>query len=116
MDLKTPHSFGRHGEIILKKVNKLPKNAKLKEKGNNLVIGHSETGHHHVMTLPKNNEVKIYELPNGEAYVQLPVNGTLKHEKTREAHAPQVFEKGTYIRIIRKSYSYADRAMRRVID
>jgi hypothetical protein len=36
----------RHGEVVLKS-SKLPKQAKLIETSNSVIVGHSESGHHH---------------------------------------------------------------------
>ena len=112
-----PHEFGRHGEIILKKVSDIPSGAKLIEESASIVVGHSETGHHHVLTIPKEGGVKIamYEL-DSKVYLDLPRNGKLEHQKSVEQHETQVFIPGKYIREIRQSYSYAEKVMRRVID
>ncbi len=113
----TPHDFGRHGEVILMKVDSIPKDAKLIEESESIIIGHSESGHHHVLDIPREQGVKIrmYEL-NGKTYLDIPLMAHLSHKKTIEPHKTQVFEKGIYIREIRHSFSYAEKQMKRIID
>jgi len=110
------HSFGRHGEVILKPVSEIPKEAKLVEKGNNLIIGHSESGHHHTATLERGTGViEMYEL-DGKTYLRFPSQTKIEHQKVKEKHDTQIFKEGLYQRIIRHSYSYSVKAMRRVQD
>lgn len=120
MNPLTPHNFGRHGEVILKPVKEVPKEAKLVAEGANVIIGHSESGHHHVLTIQKEAQeegvtIRMYE-HDGKTYLDLPARGTLTHQKTTEKHETQIFQPGIYIREIRQSYSYAERVMRRVQD
>jgi len=37
------------GDVLFRKVDKLPSDAKLVERKGDLVVAHSETGHHHVV-------------------------------------------------------------------
>lgn len=111
----TPHNFGRHGEVILKEVGEIPTGAKLIEEGHSIIVGHSESGHHHVLTAERGATIKMYEL-DGKTYLDLPVRGNLEHQKTVERHETQVFTPGKYIREIRHAYSYAERAMKRILD
>lgn len=116
INLKKEHEFGRHGEIILKKTDKIPAGAKLVEEGQSVIVGHSESGHHHRLTVERGTGVvKMYEI-DGKTYLDLPRKGELVHEKSSENHKTQTFAPGIYIREIRQSYSYAQKQMRRVID
>ena len=116
MDLKQEHSFGRHGEVVLKKVDSLPEGAKLVEEGESIIVGHSETGHHHVLTIPRGTGiVKMYEV-DGKTYLDIPRKADLVHQKEVEKHATQVFSPGIYIREIRQSFNYAEGIMKRVQD
>jgi len=113
----TPHTLGRHGEVILMKVDALPRNAELKEEGHSIIVGHSESGHHHVLDIDRKSgtTIKLYEA-NGRTYLDIPIMAHLSHKKEVEKHDTQVFESGVYIREIRESYSYGERVMRRVQD
>ena len=116
MNLKTEHTFGRHGEVILKQVDVLPEGAKLVESGEKVIVGHSESGHHHSLTIPRGTGIiKMYEI-DGKTYLDLPHKADLVHEKSTEQHKTQTFTPGIYIREIRQSYSYAEKIMRRIDD
>lgn len=115
LNLETPHNFGRHGEILLRSVDAIPKGAKLIEENKSIVVGHSESGHHHVLTAEKGVAIKMYEI-DGKTYLDLPSKGTLTHQKASESHQTQVFSPGIYIREIRQSYSYGQKIMRNTID
>lgn len=116
MNLKTEHTFGRHGEVILKKTDKIPTGAKLVEEGVSVIVGHSESGHHHRLTLERGaGVVKMYEI-DGKTYLDLPRKAELVHEKSSKNHKTQTFAPGIYIREIRQSYSYGEKIMKRVID
>lgn len=112
-----PHDFGRHGEVILKRVAGVPEGARLVESGASIIVGHSESGHHHALTIEREAgvEIKMYEL-DGRTYLDLPVKGNLVHQKEIEKHDTQVFLPGTYERTIRHAYSYAEKIMTRILD
>jgi|SRR5918911_4119052 hypothetical protein len=103
----------RHGEVVLKP-STLPTKAKLVEFGKSVVVGHSESGHHHTLTVPK-TQIKIFEF-EGKTYLDIPLEAKLEHQKTVEKHETQIIEPGVYERIIKRSYSYSEKVMRRVQD
>lgn len=105
----------RHGEVVIKEVNTIPKEAKLVESGKSVIVGHSESGHHHVLTLPK-LEIRMFE-HEGKTYLDVPLEAKLTHQKTGfETHGTQTIPRGTYERIIKRSFSYAEKMMKKVID
>ncbi len=104
----------RHGEVLIKEVKSLPKNAKLVESGKKLIVGHSESGHHHVLTASA--EIKMFEF-EGKTYLDIPLEAKLTHQKQgTETHGVQILNPGLYERIIKKSYSYAEKIYKRVQD
>lgn len=116
MNNLTPHNFGRHGEVILKPVQEIPQDAQLVEENKSVIVGHSESGHHHVLTIPRGTgKIKMYE-KDGKTYLEFPELANLEHQKTIEKHETQVFTPGKYERVIRHSYSYGEKIMRRVVD
>lgn len=105
----------RHGEIILKQINEIPEKAKLIKTGKNHIVGHSETGHHHVLEL-NTNALRVYELDN-ELYLDLGEKGNLVHKKTgSEIHTPHVITPGKFKVIVKQSYDYFAKAFTRVRD
>jgi len=117
MNPLTPHNFGRHGEVVIIPTSEVPKGARLIEEGQSIIVGHSESGHHHVLDIDRKQgtTIKMYE-KDGKVYLDIPLMAHLRHQKTVEPHETQVFKQGIYIREIRESYSYSDKVMRRVQD
>lgn len=107
----------RHGENFFVPVSELPKGAKLVEEGNGLVVAHSETGHHHILTMEnvKDAVLKVFEF-EGQTYLDVPLEAKLKHQKEYEAHPTKILQPGFYKKIVQQTYSYAEKAMRKVID
>jgi len=103
----------RHGEVILKPTE-LPKGVKQIKKTKSYIAGHSESGHHHVLTAE--SPFKVYEL-DGKTYLDIPAKAELTHQKQgTETHGVQVIEPGVYERTIKRAYSYAEKVMKNVID
>lgn len=119
------NNFGRHGEVIispfegasLEKIKEIPAGAKLMEEGDSVIVGHSESGHHHVLTIPREAgaTIKIYER-DGRQYLDIPRTAKLEHQKTVEKHDAQIFQPGIYIKEIRQTFSYAEGIMKKVVD
>lgn len=103
----------RHGEVVLIERN-LPKGAKALETKKSIIVGHSESSHHHVLTATR--PITVYEF-EGKTYLDVPIEAKLNHQKTgTETHGTQVIAPGIYERIIKRSYSYGQKIMRRVQD
>lgn len=106
----------RHGEISLLPIDSLPKGAKQTEVLSEFVLGHSESGHNHVLTASKTGLFKIFEF-EGKTYLDIPLEAKLSHQKIgEETHGTVAVKPGIYERVIKKSYSYALKLMRRVQD
>jgi hypothetical protein len=112
----------RHGENTFVPVEQLPDNATLVEESEQSIVGHSETGHHHVMHAPHPavvsgalKNIRRYEA-EGVTYVEVPDGAVLRHLKQIEPHEPIEFRAGLYKRIDHKAYDYAQKVMRRTLD
>lgn len=104
----------RHGEVILKPVEFLPKEAVLKETTKKNIVAHSETGHHHVLEATK--DFKIYTFM-GDNYIEIPSVATLIHEKTgKDVHTPHKIAPGVYKVVIKNEFDYFAGALRAVRD
>lgn len=117
MNNLTPHNLGRHGEVVIYPIDKIPEDAKLVEEGTSIVIGHSESGHNHILDITRSQgvTVKMYE-KDGKTYLDIPLMAHLTHQKTTEKHKTQVFNPGIYIREIRECFDPTEKIMRRVKD
>lgn len=109
----------RHGEVIMKPVSELPKGAEMVKEAKEYVVAHSETGHHHVLSVKDKTDfskIKIYSW-NGETYIEVPQIAELWHQKSgKDVHTPHKIAPSFYKIIIKKSYDYFQKAMTRVRD
>lgn len=83
-----------HGENILVPIDNLPKGAKLKAY-KSYIVGHSETGHHHVLEAVKGQEFDIF-VDGEDIYISSKFEANLVHKKTHEIHKTLVVDPGTY--------------------
>ncbi len=100
----------QHGDVLLKKVEKLPKGVKeIAREGNALVIAKGEsTGHHHMIT---DSPAKLWEL-KGELYLEVTELVTIMHEEHKALPIPPgIYEIGRV-----KEYDYFAEMEKRVVD
>ena len=104
------------GEITIRRISKLPDGVKEMTPENGVfVVGHSETGHDHVMTMDR---AKFFEAANPPAgmrilYALLDAPKELIHRREFDTHQPISHEPGIYeYRIGREYDPYAEIARR----
>lgn len=109
----------RHGEVILKPIAKLPKGAELKNEMKDVVVAHSETGHHHILSVKNKvnmSKIKVYSW-NGETYLEVPEIAELWHQKTgNEIHTPHKVVPSIYKVVIKKEFDYFAGILKVVLD
>ena len=95
MVLRTPV---RHGEILLLPVDSAP--AGTTKKVTECIVGHSETGHHHVLE----SDAEFFQIvaANGDLYVDLDASTPLRHRKDHQQHRELSVPAGAW-RVIRKT-------------
>ena len=103
----------RHGEVVLVQ-STIPKNAKLIYEGTEYIVGHSESGHHHVLEATE-PVIRVYELDN-KIYLDIQKPTNLVHKKVGEIHKTQTVKKGTYQRIIKREFDYFTGLIQQVRD
>ncbi len=113
-------TLGAQGEIRMFRVDEIPTGVKpLKRENGHLIIGHSETGHHHVLLADRVQAFEATEAPEGMRvlYAILESPGELKHLRGHDTHKSHAFEAGDKImfRTDREYDPYAELA-RRVAD
>lgn len=81
----------RHGENILIPVKKAEGKA---SKHKSFIVGHSETGHHHV--LESKTDFEVIEGEKEELFVRLFEPGKIVHQKTYDKHNTLTVVPGTY--------------------
>ena len=104
------------GDILIIKIDEIPSYANLvevKPEGENVIVTHSETGHHHVMDRKR---VTMFENKNKELECFLVVHreATLDHLRSHDTHESILFSPGKY-KIIRQR-EYTPEGYRRVSD
>lgn len=112
--MKTFSHNAAQGEISIRRITCLPKDvvAMPPEQGK-YIIGHSETSHHHVMTMDR---AKVYEAksaPSGMRILYAILDGekVLQHERSFDTHEPIQFQPGIYeFRLGREYDPYAELA------
>jgi hypothetical protein len=114
--MKKFNCIAAQGDILILKIDELPDVA-LKEvhseDGYNIIVTHSETGHHHVMEREK---VQMFENTDNEleAFLTVHRDASLKHLRDYDTHEPISMGPGNY-KIIRQR-EYTPEGYRRVAD
>ena len=113
-------TLGAQGEIRMFRVDEIPDGVKtLKHENGHLIIGHSETGHHHVLVADRVQVFESETAPEGMRvlYAILESHGELQHLRAHDTHKSHAFQPGDKImfRTDREYDPYAELA-RRVAD
>lgn len=113
------HTFknqAAQGDMLIRRIDKLPANAKLLDAENGkFVLAHSETGHNH--TVKKQAGVSFYANDNDPFIAYLVVDNTkclIEHERSFDTHAPIHVDNGVYE--IRRQREYTPEGWRRAQD
>lgn len=88
----------RHGEILLLPVDWVP-NGSI-ESAASCIVGHSESGHHHV--LDSDDAFEQIVTANGDLFVDLGRDTPLRHHKTHQQHRELTVPAGTW-KVVRKT-------------
>ena len=104
----------RHGEIMLVP-DKIPEQCGEASQTLSYVVGHSETGHHHVLESPVNFEV-ISDIEKQELYFRLFEPAKLVHKKQTDRHKTLTIPAGTYKRFHDTEYDPFESVIRDVAD
>lgn len=105
----------RHGEVILK-ASVLPEGAVLKSENKEVVVAHSETGHHHVLSTLDMSKIKVY-MHNGDTYVEVPSIANLWHQKSgKDVHKTHTIQPSMYKIVLKKEFNYYKGAIQKVRD
>lgn len=111
---KTIAAQGELGFIRLPDNTKVPNGAvALKPQNGRVIVGASETGHHHVMDAERTT---LYKLPDEilECLMVVEKQDVLEHLREYDTHEPTLFEPGVYkVRYLRE---YTPEGFRKVED
>lgn len=102
------------GDILIQRIDKLPENViPVEPENGKIIVTHSETGHHHVMTMER---TKAYRLPDSimDIFLTVEQGDVLEHLRPHDTHEPIQFEPGIYH--VRRQREYVPEGFRRVED
>lgn len=105
----------RHGEILILPVDKLPENVEEIFSGNEYIVGHSETGHHHVAVA----NVTVYRPVGGDStdiYLRANKPGVIEHQKSFDKHETKTLNPGLYLVRPKNEYDPFAKLIRQVRD
>ena len=105
----------RHGEILIVPVDAIPENAVEIYNGSEYIIGHSETGHHHVAV----GTLTVYRpvgADDGSLFLRVNEDSRVEHRKSFDQHETKTLFKGIYQVTVKRAYDYFEKVMRRVED
>lgn len=108
----------RHGEVLLIPVDAMPEVQQIFE-GKKYIVGHSETGHHHVAVGTKAKALTVFK-PIGadtqDLYLRVNSTSKLEHVKTFDAHETKMLNEGLYLVRPKNEYDPFAKLVRRVQD
>lgn len=109
------------GDVMFRRVETLPANVSpVAAVGGKIVVTHSETGHHHVMTLDKKRSkqpaVEMFSQTDNPLVAWIKVNRptSLDHMRPHDTHESIMFEPGIYE--VRRQREYTPEGWRQVQD
>lgn len=109
----------RHGEVVITPIDALPAGIEQVYEGREFVVGHSETGHHHVAVAELPTGLTVFK-PRGAddqtLFLRVSGGARVEHRKTHDRHEPKSLLEGLYTVTIKKAYDYFAKRMTRVMD
>ena len=112
--MKSFSKIAAQGELTIMRVESVPTGCTpMKAEGGKFIVGHSETGHHHVIGAKGASVMELDRPPEGMKvlYAILENPGSLDHLREHDTHESIALEPGTYeIRVAREFDHYAELA------
>jgi hypothetical protein len=113
--MKTFTNIAAQGDTLYRRIEKLPDGATPREKTNGeVVVAHSETGHHHLFRNGKG--IEVFDTPNDPlvCYLRLESEEVLEHMRSFDTHESIKFSPGLYE--VRRQREATPEGWRRVED
>jgi hypothetical protein len=111
--LKTITTMAAQGDVMFRKVASIPSDAKEMKKGDQIVVGHSETGHHHVAV---GDWLRWFQHPSDPtvAYLQVDTKADIVHHRDFDTHETVRLDAGNWE--IRRQREWSPEGWRMVQD
>lgn len=90
----------RHGELLVMPLDELPKNVEQIFKGKEYIVGHSETGHHHIAVADKPKAITVYRpvgADSADLYLRVTSASKIVHKKSYDRHQDIDLPEGVYL-------------------
>jgi len=114
--MKTFETQAAQGDLLVTRVDCLPATAvEVAPVGAHIIVGHSETGHHHVLDRA---HATMYRLPESiyECFIVVTEATPLVHLRPHDTHEPIMFSPGIYRVNRQRERAYVPEGFRRVED
>lgn len=108
----------RHGELLILPVDELPE-VKEVYTGDRYIVGHSETGHHHLAVTQAKDALTVYRPVGADSqdlYLRVSAPAKIEHQKTHDRHADIDLPEGVYLVRPKNEYDPFDKIIRQVQD
>ena len=117
--METFDRAGAQGDVLLVRVDELPSNLiECFTENGELVLAHSETGHHHVMVLDREEAKPNFRMYSGDnpllAWLEVNRPTALEHRRSFDTHAPLLVPPGLYE--VRRQREHTPEGFRQVQD
>lgn len=112
--MKTFRNTAAQGDILIQRIDKLPDGVvPVAPENGKVIVTHSETGHHHVMTMER---TKAYRRPDSimDIFLAVEQDDVLEHMRPNDTHESILFKPNFYR--IRRQREYVPEGFRRVED
>ena len=113
--MKTFNTVAAQGDVMFIRVNQIPAgfNIEVPPENGELIVTHSETGHHHVMS-PVGARMFREEGNEYDAVLVIDRPTSLDHKRSFDTHESIMFDAGTYR--VKRQREYVPDGYRRVAD
>ena len=118
--MKTFKNVCAQGDVLIARVASMPSTGfkPVKPENGEVIVTHSETGHHHVMVLDRADEpaVEMFQSNDNPLLAWLKVNRptALDHKRPHDTHESIMFEPGVYE--VRRQREHSPEGWRQVQD
>lgn len=109
----------RHGEVVIIPVDRLPVATELVSTSREVIVGHSESGHHHIAVSEHEDLTLFRPIGTGDLdklYLQVMFPSRVEHRKTSDQHEAKPLAPGFYEIYIKNEYDYFAKRSVKVVD
>lgn len=109
----------RHGEVVIVPIDVLPTGIEQVYAGKEYIVGHSETGHHHVAVADSPNALTVFRpvgADDGTLFLRVTKASRVEHRKSFDQHETKTLFRGLYQITIKRNYDYFAKQLEQVRD